>query len=156
MDSTTRTGTLGSTARAEELSLDERAALIQESVDHAAHYLPAQGPIDVFIHHNTLHAFEEEPFEEAVVRAARLFGTEPFLSESCYREELARGRIRVGDIEAVVADLADAEIRVDQRIAADCGAFESRTVALINRGVPGFAVERDGTLHSSLMRSCTG
>ena len=102
MDSTTRTGTLGSTARAEELSPDERAALIQESVDHAAHYLPAQGPIDVFIHHNTLHAFEEEPFEEAVVRAARLFGTEPFLSESCYREELARGRIRVGDIEAVL------------------------------------------------------
>ncbi|MGB2812863.1 MAG: NEW3 domain-containing protein, partial [Mycobacterium sp.] len=57
---------------------------------------------------------------------------------------------------AVVADLADAEIVVDQRVAADCGAFESRTVALINRGVPGFAVERDGTLHASLMRSCTG
>ena len=64
--------------------------------------------------------------------------------------------IIVGDVEAVVADLADAEICVDQQIAADCGAFESRTVALINRGVPGFAVERDGTLHSSLMRSCTG
>jgi alpha-mannosidase len=64
--------------------------------------------------------------------------------------------IIVGDIEAVVADLADAEIRVDQQIAVDCGAFESCTVALINRGVPGFAVERDGTLHASLMRSCTG
>jgi alpha-mannosidase len=64
--------------------------------------------------------------------------------------------IVAGDIDAVVADLADAEIRVDQQIAADCGPFESRTVALINRGVPGFAVERDGTLHSSLMRSCTG
>ena len=34
--------------------------------------------------------------------------------------------------------------------------FESRTVALLNRGVPGFAVETDGTLHTSLMRSCTG
>ena len=34
--------------------------------------------------------------------------------------------------------------------------FESRTVALLNRGVPGFAVEPDQTLHSSLMRSCTG
>ena len=64
--------------------------------------------------------------------------------------------IVAGDIDSVVADLADAEIRVDQQIAADCGPFESRTVALINRGVPGFAVERDGTLHSSLMRSCTG
>jgi alpha-mannosidase len=34
--------------------------------------------------------------------------------------------------------------------------FEPATVALLNRGVPGFAVEPDGTLHTSLMRSCTG
>jgi alpha-mannosidase len=61
-----------------------------------------------------------------------------------------------GAVEAVVADLGDAEIEVRQSVAADCGEFESRTVALINRGVPGFAVERDGTLHTSLMRSCTG
>ena len=33
---------------------------------------------------------------------------------------------------------------------------KSRTVALLNRGVPSFAVEPDGTLHTSLMRSCTG
>jgi len=59
-------------------------------------------------------------------------------------------------IGAVVADLDDAEIVVEQDVAVDCGEFESRTIALINRGVPGFAVERDGTLHTSLMRSCTG
>ncbi|MBJ7400979.1 NEW3 domain-containing protein [Mycolicibacterium sp.] len=61
-----------------------------------------------------------------------------------------------GAIDALVADLDDAEIIVEQDVAADCGEFESHTVALINRGVPGFAVERDGTLHTSLMRSCTG
>ncbi len=71
-------------------------------VADAAHYLPAQGPIDVFIHHNTLHAFEGERFEQAVVRAAALLDTEPFLAESRYREELARGRIRVADIDAVL------------------------------------------------------
>ena len=57
---------------------------------------------------------------------------------------------------ALTADLDDAEITVEQQAPAACGAFESRTVALLNRGVPGFAVESDGTLHSSLMRSCTG
>ena len=74
------------------------AAMIAE----AAHYLPAQGPIDVFIHHNTLHAFEHEPFEEAVIRAAGIFGTEPFLSEARYREELATGRIQIADVDAVL------------------------------------------------------
>ena len=66
--------------------------------------------------------------------------------------------IIVGDgaLEAVIAQLGDAEIIVEQDVRARCGDFESRTVALINRGVPGFAVERDGTLHASLMRSCTG
>ena len=61
-----------------------------------------------------------------------------------------------GAVEALVADLDDAEIAVEQHVPADCGEFESHTVALINRGVPGFAVEHDGTLHTSLMRSCTG
>ncbi|MGV1089107.1 MAG: glycoside hydrolase family 38 C-terminal domain-containing protein, partial [Mycobacterium sp.] len=61
-----------------------------------------------------------------------------------------------GGLAALVADLGDAEISVEQDAPADCDEFESRTVALVNRGVPGFAVERDGTLHTSLMRSCTG
>ena len=34
--------------------------------------------------------------------------------------------------------------------------FEARTVALLNRGVPSFAVDSEGTLHTALMRSCTG
>ncbi len=61
-----------------------------------------------------------------------------------------------GALEAVVADLDDAEILVCQDAPGGLGDVESRTVALVNRGVPGFAVERDGTLHTSLMRSCTG
>lgn len=56
-------------------------------------------------------------------------------------------------VAALVDDLADAEITVDQDVVEP---FESRTVSVINRGVPGFAVEIDGTLHSSLMRSCSG
>ena len=75
---------------------------ITRSLHAAAHLLPAQGPIDVFIHHNTLHAFEHLRFEDAVVRAAGLFGAEPFLPEAWYRAELARGRIRVADIDAVL------------------------------------------------------
>ncbi len=48
----------------------------------------------------------------------------------------------------LVDDLDDAEIEVTQDAPADCGDFEPRTVALINRGVPSFAVDPDGTLHT--------
>ena len=61
-----------------------------------------------------------------------------------------------GAVAGLVDDLADAQIDVDQHVPPGLGEFESRTVALLNRGVPGFAVEPDQTLHSSLMRSCTG
>ncbi len=83
---------------------------LQHAVTHAAHFLPSQGPIGVFIHHNTLHAFQHLPFEEAVQTAARLFGTEPFLTEAAYRKEFSVGRIRRADLDAVLAREADAEI----------------------------------------------
>ena len=61
-----------------------------------------------------------------------------------------------GAVEDLIEDLADAQITVEQRASGGTGEFESRTVAVLNRGVPGFAVEPDGVLHTSLMRSCTG
>lgn len=59
-------------------------------------------------------------------------------------------------VSEVVEDLGDFEIVVDQVAPADLEPFDARTVAVLNRGMPGFAVESDGTLHMSLMRSCTG
>lgn len=72
------------------------------ALEHAAHLLPAQAPIGVFVHHNTLHAFEHLSFEEAVIQAAQLFGAEPYMSEAAYRAELVRGRIQLVDVDAVL------------------------------------------------------
>ncbi|MBV8230915.1 MAG: DUF2309 domain-containing protein [Planctomycetaceae bacterium] len=79
-----------------------------EVIEHTSHLLPAQGPITVFIHHNTLHAFEELPFHEAVKKGAHVFGCQPYLSEDRYRQELTRGRIRFTDLhEGLEQDLGD-------------------------------------------------
>lgn len=76
---------------------------LESILDHLAHLLPAQGPIGVFIHHNTLHAFQHKPFEEAVTDAARTFQAEPYMTEAAYRAAYACGRIRTEDLDAVLA-----------------------------------------------------
>ena len=91
-------------------SKQSRADGLRAALKNAAHLLPAQGPIGVFVHHNTLHAFEHLPFEEAVVRAAQLFDAEPYMSEAAYRAELARGRIQLVDVDAVLDREADSLI----------------------------------------------
>jgi uncharacterized protein YbcC (UPF0753/DUF2309 family) len=73
-------------------------------IDRLAALLPAQGPISIFIHHNTLHAFEHLPFEEAVEHAATRLGREPYLDESRYRDKLASGRIRPKDVDALLRE----------------------------------------------------
>src|SRR5437016_6325007 len=85
---------------------DSELGRLQEAIDHAGHLLPAQGPITVFIHHNTLHALEDLPFNEAVKKGASTFGCQPFLTEDRYHQELARGRIRFSELkEALELDL---------------------------------------------------
>ena len=79
-------------------------------VQRLAHLLPKQGPIGVFVHHNTLHAFEDLPFEDAVRQAGQLFGAEPYMSEANYRAELGRGRIQLVDVDAVLDQEPDSVI----------------------------------------------
>jgi uncharacterized protein YbcC (UPF0753/DUF2309 family) len=97
--------------RVEEQS---RLEQLNEAIEHAAHLLPAQGPITVFIHHNTLHAFEDLPFDEAVKKGARVFGCHPYLTEDRYREALHRGRIRFDELQAVLRE--DLGPAADERI----------------------------------------
>jgi len=77
---------------------------LHSQVQEAARLLPAQGPITVFVHHNTLHAFEDRPFLDAVVEAGELLGCEPFLSEDDYRTELGHGRILEEDLRAALIE----------------------------------------------------
>jgi uncharacterized protein len=81
---------------------------LRHLIEYVAHYLPAQGPITVFVHHNTLHAFEHLGFDEGVQEGGRVFGCHPYLPEDRYREKLKRDRIRVADLDAVLLeDLGD-------------------------------------------------
>jgi uncharacterized protein YbcC (UPF0753/DUF2309 family) len=102
------TSTIRDEAPLESPTRSDDLQTLKEVIEHAGHLLPAQGPITVFIHHNTLHAFEHLSFNEAVKRGAYLFGCQPYLSEDRYRQELMRGRIRFGELkETLEQDLED-------------------------------------------------
>jgi uncharacterized protein YbcC (UPF0753/DUF2309 family) len=88
-------------------------ARLRDAIGLAAELLPAQGPISLFIHHNTLHAFEGLPFEQAVIEAAELLGGRPFLAEERYREAIARGRVLERDLRAELAGAAGADAEAE-------------------------------------------
>jgi hypothetical protein len=102
-------------------------------IDRLAHLLPAQGPISIFIHHNTLHAFEQLPFEEAVEHAATVLGREPFLAEPRYRDKLASGRILARDVDALLHAQLGAAAAVD---VAGVGSRVGLWRALVLHGIP--------------------
>ncbi len=58
---------------------------------------------EVFVHHNTLHAFQSLPFFEALSVAGRRLRARMFLPERTYRDALHRGRIGDADLRAVLA-----------------------------------------------------
>ena len=104
-----------------------------EVINELAHLLPAQGPISIFIHHNTLHAFEHLPFEEAVERAAGQLGREPYLAEARYHRKLASGRILARDVESVLVE------HLGSRAAGDVAGVGSRLDlwrAIVLHGIP--------------------
>ncbi|MBE2230741.1 MAG: DUF2309 domain-containing protein [Chitinophagaceae bacterium] len=58
------------------------------------HYLPAQQALKDFIHHNSLHAFQQLKFYEGIFTAAAIFGYQVHLQLEEYRELFRTGRIR--------------------------------------------------------------
>ena len=76
---------------------------LDASIAHISHWLPAQGPIKDFIHHNTLHAFQHHPFHEGVAIAAKLFGARSYLPLSDYQALYLEGRINNHAINWAIA-----------------------------------------------------
>ncbi|WP_338876862.1 DUF2309 domain-containing protein [Spirosoma sp. SC4-14] len=66
------------------------------------HYLPAQAPLKDFVHHNTLHAFQDLDFHQALHRAAKLFGYKTSLSIDEYRSLYAAKRIREDILKQII------------------------------------------------------
>jgi uncharacterized protein YbcC (UPF0753/DUF2309 family) len=66
---------------------------LDAAIDHISHWLPTQGPLKDFIHHNTLHSLQHYPFHEGVAIAGRVFGARSYLPLADYQKRYRQGRI---------------------------------------------------------------
>ncbi|MCF6148637.1 MAG: DUF2309 domain-containing protein [Candidatus Kuenenia sp.] len=85
--------------RPHDSSFDEHAV-----IHELKHYLPAQNPLKDFIHHNTLHGFQNLKFYDGTCRASEIFGYSVSLSIDEYRALYQSGHIREDILEKVITE----------------------------------------------------
>ena len=77
---------------------------LKDCLHQLAHYLPSQSPLKDFIHHNSLHAFQDNDFFSGLFKASRLFGYQSFLAINEFRRKYNTGAIRQDILERVIAE----------------------------------------------------
>ena len=77
------------------------------------HYLPSQAPLKDFIHHNTLHAFQDLPFHQGLQAAQELFGYQTYAPLSFYRERYREGQISESILDRVLGQKAQSGLKND-------------------------------------------
>jgi uncharacterized protein YbcC (UPF0753/DUF2309 family) len=84
--------------------MENLKASFQEDLvlEHISHYLPEQAPLKDFIHHNTLHAFQNHSFHRGLAEASTIFGYKVYLEMDEYREAYQSGKIDKASLDRVL------------------------------------------------------
>jgi uncharacterized protein YbcC (UPF0753/DUF2309 family) len=84
--------------------MDTKINIFREEnvIHHLKHYLPAQAALKDFIHHNTLHAFQDRKFFDAITQASKIFGYKTSLSLAEYRDLYRKNSISDGIIDKCI------------------------------------------------------
>ncbi|MBL7871061.1 MAG: DUF2309 domain-containing protein [Cyclobacteriaceae bacterium] len=82
---------------------------VGEVIHNLKHFLPAQAPLKDFIHHNTLHAFQDLYFFDGLRKASEIFGYKVSLTLNEYRDRFAKGEIRNDILEKRIEEKKGAE-----------------------------------------------
>lgn len=75
----------------------------QHTLDVLKHYLPTQGPLKDFVHHNTLHAFQDMKFYDALAKARAMFGFQTTFTLAEYRDLYCIHRITSDVLDSVIS-----------------------------------------------------
>ncbi len=75
---------------------------IRQILNKIRHYLPSQLPLKDFIHHNTLHAFQDLPFHKGLQEASEMFGYQVYLHLDEYRNLYRQHKIEPKILERII------------------------------------------------------
>jgi uncharacterized protein len=78
---------------------------IDSAITRAYGILPDQGPIGVFIHHNTLHSYQHLPFHRGIQEGAAHLGAQAYMSLERFHAAWKSGRIEEIDLEEALDDV---------------------------------------------------
>jgi uncharacterized protein YbcC (UPF0753/DUF2309 family) len=100
--------------------MSECCTALEREVRELAELLPQQGPITSFAFLNPLQGMEQSSFFDVLRQVPEIYGCEPWLSETRYRNKLQRGRICESDLREILEE--------------DCGAAAAESIAgLVSR-----------------------
>lgn len=83
----------------QNVSFDEHKVL-----HYLTHFLPAQNPLKDFVHHNTLHAFQNKNFHIALQEASTIFGYKTYLSLEEFRKRYINAEINENVLDRVIIE----------------------------------------------------
>lgn len=66
---------------------------IIKSINKIKHKIPEQGPLEYFVHHNTIHHYENHDFFHAVTIASQDFQSNAFMPDEYYQEQYDKQKI---------------------------------------------------------------
>jgi uncharacterized protein len=74
----------------------------KEVLHRLKHFLPAQATLKDFVHHNSLHSFQDKEFFDGIFSASKIFGFHVTFNINNYRKLNKQGRIKKEIIEQVI------------------------------------------------------
>lgn len=138
------------------IHIAETTEKVSELIHHLKHYLPSQAPLKDFVHHNTLHAFQQKKFHDGMQHAAEIFGYQVYLSLTDFRKLYQEGKINDKILNQKIIDKkGETKLKVwrDNVLTKDYDThFHQRIGALRNLWKSDYKTNLDKYVHPILFR----
>ena len=128
---------------------------LHQVIHELKHFLPAQAPLMDFVHHNTLHAFQNLPFHEALETAHVKLGYQVYFPLATFRSLYKTGRISDEIIDRTLTQTkgANKEIWKGKLLQSQYEALEhARVGALRGQWKKQYNIDLDSLVHPTLFR----